>query len=83
MDLSSIPLDVLRAEVAEMADVSDAVDFANSLSSLCEWQHELAPDCSDCAFLLECTGLKDDYPGWSERKEQYLQQIRAEIERRA
>lgn len=78
MDLDQIPTEVLRAEV----EAVDAITTAHG------WRDENSPICDQawcgkrCPIKMECSSLCDEYPGWAERKEQYLQRIRAEIESR-
>ena len=81
MDLTNVPTDVLQKEHMAV-DEMVSPDEMNDLSApLCMW----ADLCSYRPCPLregECDGLLSDAPGWSERKERYLIEIRAELERR-
>ncbi len=82
MDLSLIPTGVLWAEVEAVDVIKSAEGFNTTCTPLCkhvEWCRS-----GHCPLHEgECQALRDDYSGWSERKVQYLQHLRAEIERRA
>ena len=78
MDLSSIPLEVLRAEVEAYDAMKSSAQVG--LTPIC--QHA-GWNCAGCPLhSVDCGGLLDDAPGWSERKERYLLAIRAEIAER-
>lgn len=80
MNLSKIPIEVLRAEV-EAVDAMSRAEEMGDHTPLCDF----VGWCSDLPCPLregECNGLCNECPGWSERKEQYLQHLRAEIESR-
>ena len=78
MDLSQIPLDVLKAEHDGVDRIMSAAGFRRSFTAMCATHR-----CAACPMKDACDGLRDDSPGWSERKERYLLELRAEIERRS
>ena len=79
MDLSQIPLDLLKSEHAAVDSMQAQSDYG--LTDLCcNYFHG---PCTECPVNDACDGLIDDSPGWPERKERYLLALRAEIERRS
>ena len=80
MDLSQIPLKVLQAEHDEVNSMQNPGEFGRRVTSICvrvDW-------CDECPLGLDvCRSLYDASPGWPERKERYLLELRAEIERRS
>jgi hypothetical protein len=83
MDLSHIPLAVLRAEVEAVGPMMSSSEYINAPTPICVRIRMHLKCLSTCPVGLECSGLIDDSPCWSKRKERYLQRLRAEIEARA
>ena len=78
MDLSQVPTEVLQAE-------HDAVDKRMvNITPMCAWvRKENNWDCGSCPVINACVEIADPSPGWSERKERYLAEIRAAIAERS
>ena len=83
MDLSSIPLEVLRAEHEAVDNIDCPIKFLLP-TPVCDYMHHIGQSCSGdgCAAVDNCDLMLDESSGWPERKERYLQAIRAEIKRR-
>ena len=81
MDLSKVPIAVLREEHMAVEEMKSPDEMNDPSSPLCGWADMCS--CRPCPLREgECDGLLSDAPGWSERKERYLIEIRAELERR-
>lgn len=84
MDLSSIPTKVLQAEHEAVDPMQTAGEFEWMPRPLCDHSLRDSIVCtSECAIFDECEYLRDDYAGWSERKERYLAELRAAIAERS
>lgn len=81
MDLSSIPTTVLQAEHAAVDAIRHARCFLLP-TPLCGHMHDIGQICDHCHAMEDCELLLDGSAGWSERKEQYLLRIRAELAER-
>ena len=79
MDLSQIPLVVLKAEHDFIDTFGGCNDYLLASTPICKTRM----DCPSCAVHDGCAGLVDPAPGWPERKERYLLALRVEIERRS
>jgi hypothetical protein len=82
MDLSSIPLDLLKAEHEVVDAMRCPDDWVEITNPVCAGANFGACVNGTCIIQDACDDLKTSY-GWPERKERYLMAIRAEIERRA